>query len=1771
MSHARTAEELRQRIDDCIEQLDQQLVELRINLEALSSLLPVSQTILHDQIDAAFRSRERAVAELCKAHEQLGSSCRPWADRQEFVLQVAEVELSLRLLEQEEPRRRLLSDLAEALQKGQLTYLQSVRGHYESVRSAAVAELLDSVKTRPVPTLPHDGEGVITGGSWLRWIWQLNEVERSRLLDELHARLPKLVEFVEGVKPEKFVDHIPVQRAVRLEPTQPADVPEPEAPLDRDATGTVAETRLETSTVPHSESSPEAHVPVLDPTITPFFSANAAGSSELSAAVESHSAVEPHSDVEQSEFLEQPVPVSFQRSMPAQPLAIAEDAVPLAPIPSIDLPPFLSTLEAYAAVNWVEPGGTAAAKPWILHRDHFITDVTYQLKTTLALEDYFRAGIFAGALEKLGRQIGLSSSDIATCCALAISPNTPDAGIDSTRAARLKEFTDASGKVFDRGELRLLLCLEALRPCLDPVLSGGQIEALIDRAEFELTTLAESIRALLKLARQGTSALEELRAQLRVRSPQSSLEQLQSELRQQRKNLWETYKAKAYAAGGQLRIRHCLEAWTTWIKTLSPLAKMLFPVEQGGVPTINLTQSQEKLHALAVAATQIAESHQVWYDERKRFDREVRALLGVLQTTLDTASDLASKSSPQRISPIMRQIPLGHIDTISSAHANDSYEELARILFLRAVGKHPPNSGAMLDLPANGRIAEQRLLALGELADGVIQQAAALLATQGHPVPPLLDRQQLNEIIVSVHLPRLRQLALSLDQMACVTLGKRLRDLSLVAGQVVQNLPPLGPGVELLRLVPPWLEQVAEHSNRALSLLQPVESGPSGNKSAVFRALMARTQAEAKYPNPAAHLANLAQELPEKRAKTQKDLLNAWLRGLSKEAGRRDQIIKTAFCTWAFDTSFNDGTLYKAGRNDTKEFVLLTAEIIRWLSKAEHNPSFVPQLRQHNSVVILTMVFAAEHPGVLQTVWHRAAQFPSSIVIVLCPGLGAAKRREIVEYAGSRDVTLAVLDDVDLLRLMNPEGSRPDSVLGLLEIALEQRPVRRVNPFSAQDGQHVAIEMFVGRREEARDLALTPKYSRLFSGRKLGKSALLRYVSETFDEQRLPSANLLRILYVSAVGVRYEQDMVWKILRQMESKLQYVLDPSQAIMGEAPRSDGDKLSLAILTYLDQHPGESLLIFLDEADVFVEEQIRQYSRVRETCLSFRMRSEIMAQTDNQGLPRVRFVFAGYRVTQLSQGAWANWGQVLRLGPLNAQDAAQLIGGPLGRLGVDAASFVDEIAFRCGYQPAVLHHVGQLLVEQLADRQPLTLELVSDVFHLPRIQEEIHSVVWNNFESNPAAHVVFAALCFALNDRPPAEGVLNACNAIIQRLLTFDSDLTWLGSSEDVQQSRIQMFLDEFVNREIIVGDSTSGCYRLRFPHHLSAILARKDEIMQRVRARIHEARRGEQEPLSEVPGLLSAERADQLAVLLGKPAPEFMDPAVFAGWHWPEALGDPSGGLVAQLGFAGKQVLRADEIDWRVSDQWLATDPLLILNAHPNLVKETLDRRERTRAPILFCGGADLLRWALQRDARPGHSYEFVELGRLTQRELRWWFSRRRGLEFHSDEAWALLWRLTGGIPILVREIDELLRMPDSPSDLTVSAGRLTIVESEFQRRLPSVAKLLVSGPRALQLAPRERQLLGLITQMSTAFLHRDFSWEEFQEYSPLIIEKQSASVEPPSPLDRIALQTLQLLGLIPAHPTRSSFNPFNRLVAIPAADAIFPLVQQMFKQQLGEA
>src|SRR5262249_16683394 len=148
-------------------------------------------------------------------------------------------------------------------------------------------------------------------------------------------------------------------------------------------------------------------------------------------------------------------------------------------------------------------------------------------------------------------------------------------------------------------------------------------------------------------------------------------------------------------------------------------------------------------------------------------------------------------------------------------------------------------------------------------------------------------------------------------------------------------------------------------------------------------------------------------------------------------------------------------------------------------------------------------------------------------------------------------------------------------------------------PFSMRTGVNVQMEMFVGRKEEADRLCESADYSRLFSGRKLGKSALLRFIEATYDEKELPGGRQLRVLMAPAVGPS-ARELLHEVLKQMETRLAF--RPKVDISGDP----GDALVSAVEQFITTHPRINLLVILDEADSFVEAELEHYQKRRERC-------------------------------------------------------------------------------------------------------------------------------------------------------------------------------------------------------------------------------------------------------------------------------------------------------------------------------------------------------------------------------------------------------------------------------------------------------------------------------------------------------------------------------------------------------------------------------------------
>ena len=238
-------------------------------------------------------------------------------------------------------------------------------------------------------------------------------------------------------------------------------------------------------------------------------------------------------------------------------------------------------------------------------------------------------------------------------------------------------------------------------------------------------------------------------------------------------------------------------------------------------------------------------------------------------------------------------------------------------------------------------------------------------------------------------------------------------------------------------------------------------------------------------------------------------------------------------------------------------------------------------------------------------------------------------------------------------------------------------------------------------------------------------------------------------------------------------------------------------------------------------------------------------------DSQELPRIRFVFAGYRKANTRGGAWGNWGDPLLLNPLESDEAADLIAGALARLGIDAANAAPAIAYRCGYQPAVLLRFGERLLDMLSDHHPdladrghieVTPAHVREVFDQQAVQDEIRTVVWNNFQGNDAGQAVFSATLLAFAALAPGDALASAPEEIWRRLrelVDMGGELVhqtaerigWLSprgrerqEPTEVGLSEVNRHLADFHERKLLTLINREGrVYRLRFPYHLSTLL------------------------------------------------------------------------------------------------------------------------------------------------------------------------------------------------------------------------------------------------------------------------------------------------------------------------------------------------------------
>jgi hypothetical protein len=814
----------------------------------------------------------------------------------------------------------------------------------------------------------------------------------------------------------------------------------------------------------------------------------------------------------------------------------------------------------------------------------------------------------------------------------------------------------------------------------------------------------------------------------------------------------------------------------------------------------------------------------------------------------------------------------------------------------------------------------------------------------------------------------------------------------------------------------------------------------------------------------------------------------------------------------------------------------ISCEAIRnYFHRAKLNPTFLPQLADFSQIVITTSPQQTGKGASVLDDWCKAAgnEASGSLIVFIAPGLSLTRRDELCSGLRKRGVTAAILDDVDLCRLC-AATSRLDGhdFVPFLEVVFEQLDLDRASPFSSLDGQHVRLETYIGRKHEAERVALGWSYTRVFSGRKLGKSALLKYVANTFDGYTLPSGNTLNVIFITIAGGESERWVVDCIVDEMASR--FGLPEKPGLKDQPP---AERFSDYMKRFLQEKPQHSVLLILDEADAFVEGQLARYDLDREGSLSFRMMKELPAQVDGNQLPRIRTIFSGYRVTNTRGGVWANAGDVLILRPLAEEEAVQFLEGMLARIGVALGHHAPFVAMRCGFQPAVLIRFGESLIRRLkrsnrsADRETLTVshDEVLATLGEQGVLDEIKTVVNNNFQGNRIGAVVFGAALLALKDLEPGLALTEGPAQVLAKLREIDPNTDWLERVDTSPLSEIERNLQDFIDRELLtVSDAPRfGVreYRLRFPHFLP-VLTQQSEVALEVRQQIQAIRGGaSQRRVSQC--VLSESALDTIRYWYRQENSRDCKLIVIGG-HWTDALLDSKCGVPDRLGCERSALALPTSSEDAVGQ--ISAKMQVFGNVTSNLLKSFLDAD--ADRPLVLIGGLDLQR-AARRYALDGGQVpvEVVTLGRLTESTLAWWFEDARALHFKAGNSIAKIARVTGLVPFLVGAFDVLLHQAPGSE---VSERELEAALVQFNANMADYALQLSATSWSGALSLREIELVKMAVRI-TEEVSEEFDLEEEFHMCWSLLEDASTGNAPFSdPGDWSALKLLVEAGLLPA-------------------------------------
>ena len=436
--------------------------------------------------------------------------------------------------------------------------------------------------------------------------------------------------------------------------------------------------------------------------------------------------------------------------------------------------------------------------------------------------------------------------------------------------------------------------------------------------------------------------------------------------------------------------------------------------------------------------------------------------------------------------------------------------------------------------------------------------------------------------------------------------------------------------------------------------------------------------------------------------------------------------------------------------------------------------------------------------------------------------LSEMRRRNLGRLCKERRKTLLVIDESLMVFLCAERGLRLSVMFSCT------LPFAHLEPY-VTSSNIVPPEMFYGRRAEL-DALVNPNRGEclIYGGRQLGKSALLREAQRIFHDGKNHVAVWID-LSADSIGKGRPPEDLWVVLFR-ELQRGGVIEKKAKEPNPKVRDTVERFKALIEGWVNADASRRMLLLLDEADKFFDQDSRNDFRVTEQLKGLMLKTNRRVKVAFAGLHNVR------RTVALSNQPLVQLGEPIKVGPLFGREARELVEVPLGALGYRFSSpeLVTRILAQTNYFPSLLQLYCAQLLRRLSDTRSPLMDyrsgppyLIGDK-HLDEVsqskdlREDIRQRFLWTIQLDRRYKVIAYTIALAMvGDEIPAEGIPKA--DIMREARSW-----WPEGFEKTNDRQFESLLDEMVDLGVLRSAADGRGYLLRNRNILN-LLGRKDEI------------------------------------------------------------------------------------------------------------------------------------------------------------------------------------------------------------------------------------------------------------------------------------------------------------------------------------------------------